>query len=241
MGIDTILLKTAGRCNINCTYCYVYNMGDTGWQSQPKVMSTAVVESVIDNLGDLSRTQSKGFSVVLHGGEPLLLGLKKLGRLLCGLRCVLPQCCTLSIQTNGILIDDALLDLCSETRTTIAVSMDGPPGVHNRHRLDFSGRGTFEKTISGIRRLQNHSDSEFLFSGTLSVIDPGSNPAQVYRFFKDLGTPSMDFLLRDGNRSRLPVAKKSLQSREYGEWLVQLFDLYIEDPSPVPIRILMTS
>ena len=34
-AVDTILLKVASRCNINCTYCYVYNMGDSAWKRMP--------------------------------------------------------------------------------------------------------------------------------------------------------------------------------------------------------------
>ena len=37
--IDTVLLKVASRCNLNCTYCYVYNKGDTTWQGMPAQMS----------------------------------------------------------------------------------------------------------------------------------------------------------------------------------------------------------
>ena len=44
MQLDTILLKVASRCNINCSYCYVYNQGDTNWQRMPKHMSAATVE-----------------------------------------------------------------------------------------------------------------------------------------------------------------------------------------------------
>src|SRR3954454_1160948 len=84
--IDTVLLKTASRCNLDCTYCYVYNMGDDGWRSQPKRMSAAVIDAVIDQVGRLSHVQDHPVSVVLHGGEPLLLGLGPLTHLVGGLR-----------------------------------------------------------------------------------------------------------------------------------------------------------
>jgi uncharacterized protein len=50
--------------------------------------------------------------------------------------------------------------------------------------------------------------------------------------------PSMDFLFRDGNNSRLPVGKSSFDSLEYGGWLSRLWDLYMADPNPVRINIL---
>ena len=80
--IDTVLIKAASRCNINCLYCYVYNMGDMRWADMPKQMSYETMTAVAHALGELSRQQSRRFAVVLHGGEPLLLGPEKLAFLL---------------------------------------------------------------------------------------------------------------------------------------------------------------
>jgi uncharacterized protein len=77
-ALDTVLLKVASRCNLDCGYCYVYHMGDQGWREQPKLMSAAVLERVADRLGAQLRLQRTPFSVVLHGGEPLLLGPARL-------------------------------------------------------------------------------------------------------------------------------------------------------------------
>src|SRR3954447_7374093 len=84
--VDTVLLKTASRCNLNCTYCYVYNMGDDGWRSQPKRMSADVIDAVVGQVGRLSHSQEHPLSVVMHGGEPLLLGLQAMAQLVRGLR-----------------------------------------------------------------------------------------------------------------------------------------------------------
>jgi uncharacterized protein len=118
----------------------------------------------------LAESQEKGFAVVLHGGEPLLLGQDNLGYLLEGLHENLPIECTLSIQTNGTLLSRSVLDLCVRTRTNIAVSLDGPGYIHDRHRVDRGGRGTFDRTIAGIQLLKSHPESRTLFSGILTVI-----------------------------------------------------------------------
>ena len=60
----------------------------------------------------------------------------------------------------------------------------------------------------------------------------------MYQFLKGLGTPNMDFLLQDGNHDRLPPGKSSFDSTEYGQVAHRVwFDLYLADPSPVPIRL----
>jgi uncharacterized protein len=92
--------------------------------------------------------------------------------------------------------------------------------------------------MRGIELLRNHRDADFLYSGLLAVVDPDSDPSEVYSFFKTLGPPGVDFLYRDGNHTRLPAGKKSFQSTEYGEWFVRLLDIYLYDPHPLRIRFL---
>ena len=236
--IDTVLIKVVSRCNINCRYCYVYNMGDTSWAEMPKLMSAQTVLAVARALDELSREQSRRFAVVLHGGEPLLLGPEKLAFLLAQLRHVLPTEYPFSLQTNGMLISEAVLDVCSEFRTSLGISIDGPQGIHDRHRVDHAGQGTHDKVVEGIVRLRSHRNGHFLYAGLLAVIDPTSDPAEVYGYFKELGAPSVDFLYRDGNHSQMPYGKASFQSTEYGRWICRLLDVYLADPTPVRIRLL---
>jgi uncharacterized protein len=213
-------------------------MGDSGWASMPSQISDETIAAAAQALSNLSLAQQRPFAVVLHGGEPLLLGEVKLARLLAALRNALPDKYPLSIQTNGILITDKTLNLCSENRTSLSVSIDGPRHVHDRNRVGHSGRGTYDEVIRGIKWLSEHRDADFLFAGLLAVIDPTSAPDEVYGFFKGLNTPSVDFLYRDGNHTNLPQGKASLQSTEYGLWLSKLLDIYLADPNPPRIRLL---
>jgi uncharacterized protein len=238
VGLDTVLIKVASRCNINCSYCYVYNMGDDNWARQSKLMSADTVAAICTALGTLASHQAIPFSVVLHGGEPLLLGPRRLAELLGQLRAVLPIAYPISLQTNGILIDEVLLDCCAAHHVSVAVSLDGPAAVHDRFRLTHAGSGTFAQVMAGINRLQRHPDAEFLNAGLLAVIDPTSDPAEVYHFFKTVGAPSVDFLYRDGNHSKLPAGKAARNSLEYGRWMVGLLTAYATDPNPLPIRVL---
>ena len=103
--LDTVLLKTASRCNIDCAYCYVYQGPDTTWRLQPKRMRREVVEAVCERLIEQAGRQETGFAIVLHGGEPLLPGFDELATLLRGLRARLsPDRHPISIQTNGTLL-----------------------------------------------------------------------------------------------------------------------------------------
>lgn len=194
--------------------------------------------AVRDRLTEHATRQRAGFAIVLHGGEPLLLGFEGLAILLRGLRASMnPAHYPISIQTNGALLSEKFLDLFAETRTSVSVSIDGPQSANDIARLDHRGRSTFSSVLRGIRLLASHPEHDFLFAGTLSVIQPTVPPDTVYAFLKELDTPSMDFLLQDGNHDRLPPGKSHFSTTEYGDWLVRLFDLYLTDNSSVPIRI----
>jgi uncharacterized protein len=92
--------------------------------------------------------------------------------------------------------------------------------------------------MSAIGRVLAHSHGASLLSGLLCVIDLDADPAEIYEFFKTTGTPSVDFLYRDGNHDALPVGKASFLSSEYGAWMVRLLDAYLADPKPIRIRLL---
>lgn len=238
MLLDTVLLKVTSRCNINCSYCYVYHQGDTSWQRMPKHMPLTTVRDVIKQLATLSEDQKHPFAVVLHGGEPLLLPRNILEVLLHGLADCLPDTCGRAIQTNGILIDDDLIELCLRTQTTISVSLDGPADVNDTFRIAFNGEGTYERAAAGIERIRLHPQASRILTGVLCVVDPASNAQRVYEFFKSLAVPSVDFLFKDGNHSKLPPGKASVESTEYGRWLAAVWDCYIKDPDPPRIRVL---
>ena len=236
--LDTVLVKTASRCNIDCAYCYVYQGPDATWRFQPKRMRREVASALRDRLVEQAGQQEAGFAIVLHGGEPLLLGFDELAAMLRSLRFRLPpERHPIGIQTNGTLLTEKLLDLFAETRTSVSVSIDGPPEANDLARLDHRGESTYAATMRGIRLLALHSESDFLFAGTLSVIQPSVAPRLVYEFLKELGAPSMDFLLPDGNHDRPPPGKARFGSTEYGQWQNRLLDLYLADPAPVPIRL----
>jgi uncharacterized protein len=238
MHVDTVLLKVASRCNLDCRYCYVYHMGDESWRTLPKRMAADTQALVAAELGALMRAQGRPFSIVLHGGEPLLLGVPRLESLFAALRGELGEACGISIQTNGVLISDAILDLCVQHGVTLSVSLDGPPTVHDRFRVDLRQRSTHAKVAAGLQRLQAHSAAERLFSGVLCVVDPTSDPDSVYDYFKGLAVPSVDFLYRDGNHSVLPFGKASADSHEYGAWMCRILDRYVADPAPFRSRLL---
>ena len=236
--IDTVLVKLASRCNLNCDYCYVYQMGDESWRSQPKRMTSATLDRLATALRRLVKRQASPLSVVFHGGEPLLIGLAAFEHACSTIRSAIGATSGLHLQTNGTLLTKAIIDVCARHDVGISISMDGPAEVHDRHRPDHAKQGSHAKVLQALKRLHAHPKGSELLTGLLAVIDLQSDPAEVYSFFKKAGAPSVDFLYRDGNHDTLPPGKSRVDSIEYGAWMKRLLDIYLADPSPIRIRVL---
>ncbi len=167
-----------------------------------------------------------------------MLAARRLSALLETLRKAIPSECPISIQTNGVLLKPPILDVCASFGVSVSVSLDGPASVHDRQRVDHFGRASHAAVITGVANLKSHPSAETLFSGVLAVVDPTSDPTEIYTYLKSVGAPSIDFLYRDGNRTALPFGKRSIESAEYGRWMSKILDHYLSDGNPPPIRLL---
>lgn len=236
--IDTVLVKLASRCNLDCDYCYVYNMGDDSWRRQPKLMSLELIDALGQGLSRLIAAQNAPLSVVFHGGEPLLMGPVRFEAICAAMRGHVGSEIGLHVQTNGVLLTDGVIDVCERYDVGISISIDGPAQVHDRHRVTRAGRGSHSAVLAAIARLAAHRAGGALFSGLLCVIDLAADPTEVYQFMKSTKAPSVDFLYRDGNHDQLPIGKAHRDSTEYGAWMARLLDVYLSDPTPIRVRVL---
>src|SRR5260221_7830334 len=94
-----VTLKVASRCNLACSYCYVYAKGDETWRSRPPVMSDATFAATVRWI---RRQTSAPVMLLFHGGEPTLIGAERFDRWCREAGEVLAaQGVSLAIQTNG--------------------------------------------------------------------------------------------------------------------------------------------
>ncbi|MFM0380086.1 radical SAM protein [Paraburkholderia strydomiana] len=232
-----VVAKIASRCNLNCSYCYMYNMGDQTYREQPKVMSDATLDSMVDRCAEHCLIHGiPHFTFALHGGEPLLAGAARFERLIARAR---QRFATISVatrfilQTNGVLLNDAWCESLKAWGVRVGVSVDGPADVHNLQRMTHSGMGSYESVVAGFKCAQIHG----LKPGLLTVIDPASDPHEAFVHLKALRPNLVDFLLPEGNHA-LPPKGLSLGSSgtPYADWLLKVFELWWNEASP-PFRV----
>ncbi|MFJ9692753.1 FxsB family cyclophane-forming radical SAM/SPASM peptide maturase [Kitasatospora sp. NPDC101183] len=237
------LLKIHSRCNLACDYCYVYQAADQSWRDRPRRMELPTVRRTARRIGEHARRHGLDeVTVVLHGGEPLLVGAAHLDALLRELAVAGPRV-RFSLQTNGLrLLDDpALLDVLHRHRVAVGVSMDGTPADHDRHRLLPSGGGSWARTAAAVRLLGSERHRE-LFAGLLCVVDLAADPVATYEALVDFRPPRLDLLLPHatweepppGTGRREPPGAPPCGCGDgpapYGDWLIAAFDRWYDAP-----------
>lgn len=234
-----VILKVTERCNINCTYCYMFNKGNEDFRERPAAISSAWIDDVTAFLreGVISLSASK-VNVVLHGGEPLLLKKDRF-RELCGkLRSSLDGLAALEIgiQTNATLIDCEWVDIFAEFGIAIGISLDGPPEVNDRYRVDKKGRSTYDRTLAGIRLLQEaYNRGGIAKPGLICVINPENSGRKIYRHVvDDLGFTNVSFNLPMETNDTIAPG----DGERIGRYLEEVFQEWTADDNPrIQIRI----
>ncbi|WP_410015788.1 cyclophane-forming radical SAM/SPASM peptide maturase XyeB [Sodalis sp. C49] len=198
-----IILKVSERCNINCTYCYVFNLGnDIAINSRP-IISADIIKDLTGFLERASHEYDiETIQIDFHGGEPLMMGKEKFDS---ACRVFLSgnykkSRLHLACQTNAILIDEEWIDIFSNNNISVGVSIDGPKHINDKHRLDRKGRSTYEGTVKGLVMLQDAWQAGRLIDepGILCVANSLVNGAEIYRHFVDvLHCKKIDFLIPD--------------------------------------------
>lgn len=222
------VLKVHGRCNLACDYCYMYELADRSARTGATVMERRVFERSCQRIAE--HVHAHGLSmarVVLHGGEPLLVGADSLARMADRLRAaVSPARLEVTVQTNAVLLDAAALDTLADAGVRIGVSLDGDRRANDRHRRYASGRSSFAAVDRALRLLRGRPD---VFAGILCVVDLANDPLDCYEALLSYDPPMIDFLLPHANWSAPPPGQER-GGAPYGEWLVAAFDRWYDAP-----------
>lgn len=227
----TFVIKVVSRCNLNCSYCYMYNLADKTYRNQPAVMREDVTNAMARQIGAHAlRHGIPWVHIILHGGEPLLMGKKRLQSWVEQIRHELQGYTVpaFSMQSNGVMIDDEWIDLLADLGVFIGVSIDGPKDFHNRYRVDHKGRGSFDDVIAGIRKLQAHPRGAEIFSWVMSVVNTNIPPRELFDFWQFLDVPGFDLSLPHSNYLHPPPGG----AMSYGDWMVEFFDLWFDQNRP---------
>jgi uncharacterized protein len=224
------ILKLHSRCNLACSYCYVYELADQTWRSRPRTMSSAIVSVAALRIAEHARAHDlEAVRIIFHGGEPLLAGPEPLIEALRKIRAEVDARVRVDswVQTNGTLLDEETLDVLEAHGIRVGVSLDGDEAAHDRNRRYANSRGSSDQVFTALHRLMKRPS---IYSGLLCVVDLQSDPVATYEALLRFAPPAIDFLLPHANWSAPPPGRAGATPAPYAEWLIAAFDRWYDAP-----------
>ncbi len=224
------VVKVHSRCNLACDYCYIYQMSDQTWREQPRAMSLATADRVAQRITEHAVAHGlPQVEIVLHGGEPLLVGPVHLADLASRFSRIGDVAVGLTLQTNGVRLDTDVLQVAHRHDIRIGISLDGAVSDHDRHRRLPGGKGSHHLVTKALELLTGTTHRR-LFGGLLCTIDLRADPIDTYTELLRFAPPAVDFLLPHGNwTERPPERSDDAQHTPYGNWLIAVFDRWYRD------------
>ncbi|MBQ8151932.1 MAG: thioether cross-link-forming SCIFF peptide maturase, partial [Firmicutes bacterium] len=163
--VKAICLHVAHACNMRCTYCFA---GDGEYHGERGLMSyetgKAALDWLIENSGD-----RKNLEVDFFGGEPLLNWevCKKLVEYGRSREKETGKNFRFTLTTNGILLDDEVIDFCGREMSNVVISLDGRPEVNDKMRKSNSGENTYDAILPMFKRLaEARNQKDYYVRGT---------------------------------------------------------------------------
>jgi len=201
-------------------------------------MEVSTVRRLLEGLGGLLGEHT----LCLHGGEPLLIGKQWFAEYLelVGEHNRANSGCppvSLTVQTNGILVDKGWVELFRRGDVGVSVSLDGPKEIHDYARVSAANGGTHEAVLSRIKMMAGSG----IRLGAIAVISKRTlemPPSEFYRYFRDIPLENgLDFVpyIETGSSEIEQEAKEALEADEkaLSKYLRDLFDLWLFDTDMV--------
>ncbi|GAA3502788.1 hypothetical protein GCM10019016_098970 [Streptomyces prasinosporus] len=233
-----LVLKIHSRCDLACDHCYVYEHADRSWKARPVVMAEETVAQTARRLADYARSRRlESVTVILHGGEPLLAGPARIRAICAELDATVGAVTALDlrIHTNGVQLSRRHLDVFEEFDVRVGISLDGDRVANDRHRLDRRGRSSYDRVLRAVGLLQA-PEYRHLFGGLLCTVDVANDPIAVHDALTALDPPRIDYLLPHSTWDAPPPRGSSGSPVPYADWLLAIFDHWLEGGRKVPVR-----
>ena len=169
--VKALCLHIAHSCNLNCSYCFA---SQGKYHGERALMSFEVGKRALDFLIENSGSRHN-LEVDFFGGEPLM-NFDVVKQLVAYARSVEKQHnknFRFTLTTNGMLIDDDVIDFANRECVNVVLSLDGRKEVHDRFRVDYAGNGSWEKIVPKFQKLvEARGGKDYYMRGTFTHANP---------------------------------------------------------------------
>lgn len=169
--VKALCLHVAHTCNLNCAYCFA---SQGKYHGDRAVMSFEVGKQALDFLIAHSAGR-RNLEVDFFGGEPLM-NFDVVKRLVAYARSREAECgkhFRFTLTTNGVLIDEDVIDFANREMNNVVLSLDGRKEIHDRFRVDYAGRGSWERIVPKFQKLvEARGNKNYYMRGTFTHANP---------------------------------------------------------------------
>ena len=169
--VKALCLHVAHTCNLNCAYCFA---SQGKYSGERAVMSFEVGKRALDFLVENSGSR-RNLEVDFFGGEPLMnFGVvKELTSYARTIEKEKGKNFRFTLTTNGMLIDDEVIDFANREMSNVVLSLDGRKEIHDRYRVDYAGNGSWEKIVPKFQKLvAARGGKNYYMRGTFTHANP---------------------------------------------------------------------
>ncbi|PXV69003.1 uncharacterized protein CLV62_101270 [Dysgonomonas alginatilytica] len=218
MKFQEFVFKTTSICNLDCSYCYVFNQGDTSFKKDPPIISLDLVKISLQKINDYCISKEiDNIVIIFHGGEPLLAGKDFYTEFINLANTLLPHIEKYyNLQTNGTLLDKIWIEFLKNLNIHFGISLDGTEKA-TRNRIYRNNRlPAYNEIIRGIELVER--------PGILTVINIEEAPEILYAHYKSLKIASLDLLIPEST-----YEKRDIAIGKVGKWLSEMFEIWYKD------------
>ena len=169
--VKALCLHIAHTCNLNCSYCFA---SQGKYHGDRAVMSFEVGKRALDFLIENSGSR-RNVEVDFFGGEPLM-NFEVVKQLVAYARSVEKEKnknFRFTLTTNGMLIDDDVIEFANKEMSNVVLSLDGRKEIHDRFRVDYAGKGSFDRIVPKFQKLVNAREGKnYYMRGTFTHANP---------------------------------------------------------------------
>ena len=169
--VKALCLHVAHTCNLNCAYCFA---SQGKYHGERAVMTFEVGKQALDFLITNSGTR-RNLEVDFFGGEPLM-NFQVVKDLVAYARSIEKEHhknFRFTLTTNGLLIDEDVIDFANREMSNVVLSLDGRKEIHDRYRVDYAGNGSWERIVPKFQKLvAARGGKNYYMRGTFTHANP---------------------------------------------------------------------
>lgn len=169
--IKALCIHIAHTCNLNCEYCFA---SQGKYHGERAIMSLEVGKRALDFLVENSGTR-RNLEVDFFGGEPLM-NFDVVKEMVAYARSIEKEHnknFRFTLTTNGLLIDDDVIEFANKEMSNVVLSLDGRKEIHDKYRVDYAGNGSWDRIVPKFQKLvEARGGKNYYMRGTFTHENP---------------------------------------------------------------------